>query len=123
MSTSVNQVINQLFNDPKTGFVGAEKLLRRAKVINSKITMKQVKEFLAQNPINQVFQKPKIHGKLGHYQADLTFLTRYQRQNSNYHILLVVINVNTKYAYVAAPKDKTQGTVLNALAKSFRIRY
>ncbi len=59
MSTSVNQVLNQLFNDPKTGFVGAEKLLRRAKVINSKITMKQVKEFLIQNPINQVFQKPK----------------------------------------------------------------
>jgi len=104
--------------------VGAEKLLRRAKVINSKITMKQVKEFLAQNPINQVFQKPKnvtltpkIHGKLGHYQADLTFLTRYQRQNSNYHILLVMINVNTKYAYVAALKDKTQETVLNALDK------
>jgi len=124
MTTSVNQVLNQLFNDPKTGFVGAEKLLRRAKVINSKITMKQVKEFLAQNPINQVFQKPKnakltpkIHGKLGHYQADLTFLTRYQRQNSNYHILLVVINVNTKYAYVAALKDKTQETVLNALDK------
>jgi hypothetical protein len=122
MSTSVNQVLNQLFNDPKTGFVGAEKLLRRAKVINSKTTMKQVKEFLAQNPINQVFQKPKntkltpkIHGKLGHYKADLTFLTRYQRQNSNYHILLVMINVNTKYAYVAALKDKTQETVLNAL--------
>ena len=43
---------------------------------------------------------PKIHGKVGQYQADLTFLTRYQRQNSNYHILLVVINVNTKYVYV-----------------------
>ncbi|KAI3651427.1 hypothetical protein MP228_003698 [Amoeboaphelidium protococcarum] len=124
MMASVNQVLNQFFNDPKTGFVGAEKLLRRAKVINSKITMKQVKEFLAQNPLNQVFQKPKnakltpkIHGKLGHYQADLTFMTRYQRQNSNYHILLVVINVNTKYAYVAALNDKAQETVLNAQDK------
>jgi hypothetical protein len=124
MTTSVNQVLNQFFNDPKTGFVGAEKLLRRAKVINSKITMKQVKDFLSQNPINQVFQKPKnaklmpkIHGKLGQYQADLTFLTRCQRQNSNYHILLVVINAKTKYAYVATLKDKTQETVLNALDK------
>jgi hypothetical protein len=122
MSTSVNQVLNQLFNDPNTGFVGAEKLLRRAKNINSKITMKQVKEFLAQDLINQVFQKPKntkltpnIHGKFGLYQADLTILTRYQRQNSNHHILLVATNVNTKYAYVAALKEKTQGTVLNAL--------
>ncbi|KAI3653132.1 hypothetical protein MP228_002557 [Amoeboaphelidium protococcarum] len=45
---------NQLFDDTKTGFVGAEKLLRRAKVINSKITMKQDKKFLAQNPILQI---------------------------------------------------------------------
>jgi hypothetical protein len=86
-----------------------------------------VKEFLAQNPINQVFQKPKnanltpkIHGKLGQYQADLTFLTRYQRKNSNYDILLVVINVNTKYANVAALKDKTQETVLNALDRIYQ---
>ena len=115
------QLLSTLFNDPKTGLVGADKLLKRAKEQNPKITMKQVKEFLAQNPITQVFQKPKtsryvpkIHGKVGHYQADLTFLTRYQKQNSNYHILLNVINVNTKYAYVQALKDKTQETVLAA---------
>ena len=41
------QLLNKLFNDPKTGFVGADKLLRRAKEQNPKITMKQVKEFLA----------------------------------------------------------------------------
>ena len=124
MAQTSIQLLNKLFNDPKTGFVGADKLLRRAKEQNPKITMKQVKEFLAQNPINQVFQKPKnsksvpkIHGKVGHYQADLTFLTRYQRQNSNYHILLVVINVNTKFAYVAALKDKTQETVLGAFER------
>ena len=46
-----------------------------------------------------------------------TFLSRYQRQNSNYHILLVVINVNTKYAYAIALKEKTQETVLNELDK------
>ena len=98
------QLLHTLFNDPKTGFMGADKLLRRAKESNPKITLKQVKEFLSLNPIHQVFQKPtlqkqtpRIHGKIGHYQADLTFLTRYKKQNSNYHILLNVINVNTKY--------------------------
>jgi hypothetical protein len=70
-----------LYNDPKTGFVGAEKLIQRAKQYNPKITMKEVKIFLEENPINQVFQKPstskhlpRIHGKIGLYQADLTFL-------------------------------------------------
>ncbi len=38
-----NQLLNNIFNDPKTGFIGAEKLLRRAKLINPNITMKQVK--------------------------------------------------------------------------------
>ena len=73
--------------------------------------------------MHQVFQKPKftnivprIHGKV-HYQPDLTFLTRYKKQNSNYHILLNVINVNTKYVYVEALKDKTQASVLDALER------
>ncbi len=80
------------------------------------------KDFLTQNPVHQVFQKPvisnqipRIHGKIGHYQADLTFLTRYKKQYSNYHILLNVINVNTKFAYIEALRDKTQYSVLNAL--------
>jgi hypothetical protein len=110
--------------NPKTGLVGAEKLLKRAKLQNSKITLSQVKEFLKQNEVHQVFQKPtntkvvpRIHGKVGHYQADLTFLTRYKKQNSNHHILLNLINVNTKYAYVEALKDKTQGSVLDALER------
>ena len=115
MTSTTTQLLHKLFNDPKTGFTGADKLLRRAKESNPKITLKQVKEFLSLNPIHQVFQKPTlqkqtshIHGKIGHYQADLTFLTRYKKQNSNYHILLNVINVNTKYVYAEALKDKTQ---------------
>jgi hypothetical protein len=90
--------------------------------------MKQVKDFLHKNAIRQAFQKPKqtktepkIHGKIGHHQADLTFLTRYKKYNSNYHILLNVINVNTKYAYAVALKDKTQGTV-NAAFESIRLK-
>jgi hypothetical protein len=49
--------------------------------------------------------------------ACLNFLTRYKAQNSNYQILLNLVNVNTKYAYVVALKDKTQDTVLNALER------
>jgi hypothetical protein len=58
MNTNTTQLLNMLFNDPKTGFVGAEKLLKRAKLFNPMITLKQGKDFLAQNPIHQVFQKP-----------------------------------------------------------------
>ena len=95
MDNTTNQLLIKLSNDPKTGFVGVDKLTRRAKQNNPKITQKQVKEFLENNSIYQLFQKPtqtkrvpRIHGKVGHYQADLTFLTRYKKQNNNYHILL-----------------------------------
>jgi Integrase core domain len=116
------RLLNKIFNDPKTGFVGEEKLFHRSRVYDPNITRKEVKQFLKENEIHQLFrkpqkvpQKPKIHGKIGHYQADLTFLTKYKKQNLNYHILLNVINVNTRYAYVEALKDKTTPAMLNAL--------
>jgi hypothetical protein len=122
MENSTNQLLLGLFNDPKTGYVGVDELTRRAKQYNPKITQKQVKEFLEHNSVYQVFQKPtrtkgipRSHGKVGHYQADVTFLTRCKKQNNNYHILLTVINVNTKFAYVVALKDKTRIIVLDAL--------
>lgn len=117
-----SKLLDKLFNDPKTGFVGEEKLLRRTKVYDPSITRKMVKQFLKENEVHQLFRKPqkgkgnpKIHGKIGHYQADLTYLTKYKKQNSNYHILLNVINVNTRYAYAEALKDKKRETVLQAL--------
>jgi hypothetical protein len=118
----ITKLLDKLFNDPKTGFVGEEKLFRRAKVYDPTITRKQIKHFLKENEIHQLFRKPqkkkqnpKIHGKIGHYQTDLTFLTKYKKQNRNFHILLNVVNVNTKYAYVEALKNKGKETVLNAL--------
>jgi Integrase core domain len=117
-----SKTLDKIFNDPKTGFVGEEKLFRRAHSIDPDITRKMVKDYLKENEVHQLFSKPqkqpknpKIHGKIGHYQADLTFLTKYKKQNSNYHILLNVINVNTKFAYVEPMKDKRTETVLHAL--------
>ena len=54
MSTATD-LLSKLFNDPKTGFVEANQLLRRAKQYNPKITLAQVKDFLAHNSIHQVF--------------------------------------------------------------------
>jgi len=120
--TQHQQLLDKLFKDPKTGFVGEQKLFHRARQIESSITRKQVRDYLQHNSIHQVFQKPKQnkeqpkkHGKVGHYQADLTFLTRYKKQNSNYHILLKVINVNTKYAYIEGFKDKLHHTISQRL--------
>ena len=126
--TMSSKLLDKLFNDPKTGFVGEEKLFHRARVYDPDITRKEVKQYLKENEIHQLFRKPqkvpqnpKLHGKIGHYQAVLTFLTKYKKQNSNYHILLNVININTRYVYSEALKDKKTETMLNAL-ENIRIK-
>jgi len=75
------ELLDKLFNDPKTGLVGEDKLFRRAKALDSAITRKVVKQYLKENEIHQVFQKPKqtipnpkIHGKVGHYQKIISFI-------------------------------------------------
>ena len=55
-----NNLLSKLFNDPKTGFVGADKLLRRAKQYNPKITLAQVKDFLAHNSIHKYFKSQRL---------------------------------------------------------------
>ena len=96
--------------------------MKKSSFVELKYIRKMVKKYLKENEVHQLFSKPqkvprnpKIHGKIGHYQADLTFLTKYRKQNSNFHVLLNIINVNTKYVYVEALKDKTTETVLQAL--------
>lgn len=70
-------LLGKLFNNPKTGFVGEEKLFHRARVYGPDINRKEVKQYLKENEIYQLFrtaqkvpQIPKIHGKIGHHQAD-----------------------------------------------------
>ena len=65
-----SKLLDKLFNDPKTGFVGEKKLFHRARVYDPDIKRKEVKQYLKDNEIHQLFRKaqkvpqnPKIHGK------------------------------------------------------------
>ena len=52
-----------------------------------------------------------IIGPPGSYQADLTFYTQYKKSNTNFHILLTVIDINTRYAYIYLAKNKDKNTI------------
>ena len=60
MPQTTNQLLDQLFNDPKTGFVGADKLLRRATEQNPQISMKHVKDFLSKSSKPSVSKAKKV---------------------------------------------------------------
>jgi len=46
------------------------------------------------------------------YQIDLTFLTKYKKQNNNYYVLFTAIGINTRYAYVDYSTNKNAETIL-----------
>lgn len=117
-------IIEKFYNDPNTGFLSANKLYAKLKENGHKITMKQVKEFLSNSTTEQVHtrkrapkEEAKIYGIKGQYQLDLTFLSQYKRQNRGYHIILVAVEINTRYAYAIELKSKTQSSILEALQK------
>jgi hypothetical protein len=116
------QVIDKIYKNPDTGFISANKLYEKVKQENPKITLKQVKEYLKNSPTQQLHtqkKKPiteaKIYGAIGQYQLDLTFYNQYKKQNSNYHIILVAVEINTRYAYTIALKSKSQESITGAL--------
>ena len=50
--TMSSKTLDKIFNDPKTGFVGEEKLFRRAESIDPNITRKMVKDYLKANEVH-----------------------------------------------------------------------
>lgn len=117
-------LLKKLYEDPKTGYSSITKLYAKAKAIDSKITRKLVKEFIENNTTEQLHKRKieslsgfPIVGAVGHYQVDLTFLSQYKGQNRGYHIILVCVEVNSKYAYTRALKNKNQDTIISAISE------
>ena len=92
----------------KHNYDGAETLFKKAKEINNNIKRDEVKEWLKRQATNQMnYSTVKIKKQLpiysevpNSYQIDLTFLTKYKKQNNNYYVLFTAIGINTRYAYI-----------------------
>jgi len=119
----MDELLNQIYYKEKN-FDGANILYRKAKVINNKITLKIVKDWLnAQSVVQQTKQttnkKPvflPIYSDLPHsFQIDLTFFPKYKKQNKGYHVLFTAININTRVAYAYYSKSKAAETIVGML--------
>jgi len=53
------ELLNELYYNESTGFQSADKLYRKANKIDSSITLKQVKDFLAQQSTAQITKEVK----------------------------------------------------------------
>ncbi len=64
------QLLTKLFYDPATGFQSQDKLYRKAKAIDPKITHKIVKDFLGKQEsaqINYEAKRPRYHHIIAHH--------------------------------------------------------
>jgi transposase InsO family protein len=111
----MEDILFKLYNDPKTGFIGADKLYRKAKAIDNSITLKQVsKWYKTQKNIQQYskqttkFPEFKITSINPHeWQIDLAF---WEKQP-----ILIGVNINSRIGYAELLKDKRADTVKTAI--------
>jgi len=120
---SLPALLQSLYYDPATGFTSIKRLYERAKAKNPKITLNFVKEWLNNQQVQQVFSKtiknPKHQfmpikcglNSVGCLQADLLDVSKYKTSNKKITFILVVIDVQTRYAWCFALKNKQPATV------------
>lgn len=119
---TIEKTLNDVYYNPKTGFKSAAKLLKESLKKNKLITIKHVKEFLSnqeevqinKNQNHYVSSELHITAPIGYYQADLAFYPKYKAVNKGYWIMLCVIEIPTRKAYIVPLKDKNDKTILQA---------
>jgi len=112
--------IDELYKDPRRGFFSSKKLYDKLKD-DPNINLKMIQDYLDKSTTAQLHtrkKKPpmeaKIYGAEGQYQIDLTFLKQYKRQNSNYEMIMVAVQINGRYAYTIPLKNKYAKSIYDA---------
>lgn len=116
------QLLNKLYYKDLI-LSGVNDLYKVAKAAHPKITMKIVKEWLSMQQSAQMNNKPvrkkefkPIYSESPYsFQIDLTFFPKYKKKNDGYFILFTAININTRFGYAYALKDKEMSSILKCI--------
>ena len=122
----MHKIIFSAYYDPSVGMQYAKKLYQKLK--DKGVTLKQIKDFIAQQEVHQLNKKPtriknyfpivaKYKNEI--YQVDLADMSGVASTNSNYKWLLCSIDVFTRYADVVPLKNKTATSVTEAMEDIF----
>ncbi len=111
----MDRLLQKLYYDSRTGFIAADKLYRKAKELDKKITRKQVKEWYKKQSLtqefsqqNQTFPQFKItSNNPNEWQMDLAF---WEKQP-----ILITVNINSRIGYAKLLENKQANTIKNAI--------
>lgn len=119
----MEEILHKLYYDAQTGLQSKEKLYKKAKEMDKKITMKIVKEFLDKQATAQITKQHTIKktdyatiispNVRNNFQMDIMYLPD-NKLNKNFKYLLTCIDVYSRYAIVKPLKNKTGDNVYKA---------
>ena len=107
----MEELLTDLYYNPKTGYSSKDKLYRRAKELDDNITLKIVQEFLDRQPTAQItkqtkrqkiFSSIKSPSVKNNYQIDI-FVLPNPTLNKGFKYLLTCIDIYSRYAFVKKP--------------------
>ena len=111
------ELVKNLYFDVNTGLSNAQDIYNK---LNKKVKLKDVKLILNNIENQQIYKKEDnkknfipIASPSGTYQIDLKFYDNLKKFNNYYGILLTIININSRKAFVYKMKNKTADTVVN----------
>lgn len=125
----MDALLQKLYYDPETGFQGLDKLYKKAKLIDSSITKKKVKEWLDQQETQQITSQQKktkrVYSSIispairNNFQLDIMYLPNSKSNRFSY--LLTCIDVYSRKAFVFPMRNKNADTALDAFQKIMRL--
>lgn len=112
----MEELLKEIYYDPVSGYIGAKKLYEKAKIRDPTIKLKQVQEWLKEQPVYQIHKEdpskknylPIFSNTSKSFQIDLSFIPKYKKVNKGYWIMLTAININTRLGYAYKMKSKTE---------------
>ena len=116
-----NNLLKKLYYNPKTGFKSVNRLYKEAHKIDNRIRIIDVKNFLKKQEeyqINTTDNKQflfRINAPQGYYQMDLTFYPQFKTANKGYTIMLCLIEIASRKAYIVPLKTKSENEIYDAL--------
>jgi hypothetical protein len=125
MTDIVSEKLREIYYNLATGLNNAKQLYVNVNKDQKIATMKQVKEWLQKQEVNQVFTKKKkifnaIIGDIDDYQIDNMFFNEFKKQNSGYIGLFNAINITSRKAYCYSIKNKTEIEIKKVFESFFK---
>jgi hypothetical protein len=111
MNSEKEKILHDIYYSPDTGLINARQLYLKVK--DKGFTQKQVKEFIKNQELNQIFKRQEknftsIVGGDDDWQWDLMFYEQFKTQNKNYNTISNFVNITSRKAFCYPMKGKDQ---------------